>query len=198
MRVLFHVPRPPRAERAPLAYHGAMILETERLVLRPYLLSDATAVHAYGSDPEVCRYTEFGPNTWDDTLGFLGTAIAPTNTTIDLAITVRGADEVVGGISAKPHPGGKYELGWVLRRDLWGRGVATEAAKALLAHVAALPGTTLVFARCRPENRASYRVMEKIGLRFAERVPREKEVRGEWVDSLFYDVDIVDGRPVPA
>lgn len=174
-----------------------MILETERLILRPYRVSDATAVHRYGSDPEVCLYTDFGPNTWDDTLGFLQTAVHPIPPKIELAVTVRDDDVVVGGTGAWPVAEGRWEMGWVLRRDLWGRGYATEATHAVLNAVAGRGDVHTVFARCRPENAASARVMEKLGMLFVELIPREKEVRGEWVDSRVYEVTVA-GADVPA
>ena len=167
-----------------------MIVETERLVLRPYRVSDATAVHAYGSDPDVCRYTDFGPNTWDDTLGFLQTAVSPIPPRIELGITVLGDDKVVGGVGAWPVAEGRWEMGWVLHRDVWGRGYATEAARAVFDSVAGRGDVHTIFARCRPANAASAQVMEKLGMRYVELIPREKEVRGEWVDSQVYEAEI--------
>jgi ribosomal-protein-alanine N-acetyltransferase len=172
-----------------------VILETERLILRPYRVSDATAVHRYGSDPEVCRYTEFGPNTWDDTLGFLQTAVRPIPPKIELAITLAGDDAVGGGVGAWPVAEGRWEMGWVLRRDLWGLGYATEAARAVFGAVAERGDVHTIFARCRPENPASARVMEKLGMRFVELIPRETEVRGEWVDSRIYEASIANAAP---
>jgi ribosomal-protein-alanine N-acetyltransferase len=175
-----------------------VILETERLILRPYRVTDAAAVHEYGSDPEVCRYTEFGPNTWEDTVAFLASVMDAENPNIDLAITVRGDDAVVGGIGARRHTDTHLELGWVLRRDLWGHGIGTEAARAMFAHVAALPGTEVILCRCRPQNPASARIMEKIGMEFVERIDHEKEFRGEWVDTLVYQARIAPPGVVPA
>jgi ribosomal-protein-alanine N-acetyltransferase len=174
-----------------------VIIETERLILRPYRVADATAVHRYGSDPEVTRYTDFGPNTWDDTLAFLQTAVNPIPPKIELAVTVRDDDEVVGGVGAWPVADGRWEMGWVLRRDVWGRGYATEATSALFDAVAGRGDVHTIFARCRPENAASARVMEKLGMRYVELIPREHEVRGEWVDSRVYEVSI-PGVDVPA
>ncbi|MBN2177614.1 MAG: GNAT family N-acetyltransferase [Demequinaceae bacterium] len=173
-----------------------MIIETDRLVLRPYSTSDAEDVHAYGSDPEVCRTADFGPNTWEETVAFLASVTDPANSAIDLAITLAG--RVVGGISARPGDEGRYELGWVMRRDLWDQGYATEAARALVAHVLTLDGVTTISARCRPDNPASARVMEKAGLRFVTRIERDREVRGEWVDSLLYEMDVNPVGGVPA
>jgi [ribosomal protein S5]-alanine N-acetyltransferase len=175
-----------------------MIIETARLILRPYDPADAKAIHAYGSDPEVCRYTDFGPNTWEDTLEFLTTVTDPDHSSLDLAITLRETGEVVGGIAARPGDDGRYELGWVLRRDLWNQGLVTEAAQALIAHVLTLDGVMTICARCRPDNPASARVMEKAGLRFVTRIERDREVRGEWVDSLLYEMDAQPAGPVPA
>jgi ribosomal-protein-alanine N-acetyltransferase len=174
-----------------------VILETERLVLRPYRVSDATAVHLYGSDPEVCRYTDFGPNTWDDTLGFLQTAVHPIPPKIELGVTLRGDDAVVGGVGAWAVAEGRWEMGWVLRRDLWGHGYATEATSCVFDAVARRGDVHTIFARCRPENPASARVMEKLGMRFVELIPREKEVHGEWVDSRVFEATI-PGVDVPA
>ncbi len=46
-------------------------LPTSRLVLREFTAEDLAAVHAYGSDPQVTRWTVFGPNTENDTREFL-------------------------------------------------------------------------------------------------------------------------------
>lgn len=167
-----------------------MEIETERLVLRSYRISDATAVHAYGSDRVVTRYTDFGPNTWDDTLGFLQTATRPTPPKIELAITVKPFDDVVGGLGAWPTEPGVWEMGWVLAREHWGNGYATEATRAVLAAVVARPDVARVVARCRPENVRSARVMEKLGMTYRETIGREKEVRGAWVDSLLFALDV--------
>ncbi len=175
-----------------------MILETPRLVLRPFRVSDAPAVHVYGSDPVVTLYTDFGPNTWDDTLGYLQTATKPTPPTIELGVTLRDADEVVGAVHAHPVVEGKWEMGWVLRRDLWGQGLMTEAAGAVFDYLASQDDVEVIFARCRPENAASARVMEKLGMRYVETITRDREVRGEWVDSRVYETVLRSAPRVPA
>jgi RimJ/RimL family protein N-acetyltransferase len=116
---------------------------------------------------------------------------------IELAITLAGADAVVGSVGAWPVAEGRWEMGWVLHRDLWGQGYATEAARAVFESVAARGDVHTIFARCRPENPASARVMGKLGMRFVELIPREKQVRGEWVDSQVYEVTL-PGADVPA
>jgi RimJ/RimL family protein N-acetyltransferase len=62
---------------------------------------------------------------------------------------------------------GELELGYRLRPDAWGRGLATEGAAALLADALRRPEVTRVFAHALQSNPASLRVMEKIGMTYA-------------------------------
>jgi len=77
-------------------------LRTERLLLRDFQLDDFEAVHAYGSDPEVARYMEWGPNTPDDTRAFLTRALASQaiwpRLDFGLAIESRSLGMVIGSI----------------------------------------------------------------------------------------------------
>src|SRR4051794_17133450 len=113
-----------------------MHLATDRLRLREFTLDDLDAVHAYASDPEVCRYVEWGPNTIQTTRAFLaatvnGAEVEPRET-YTLAVTQAG--RVLGAVElsvvSEAHRRGV--MGYVLRRDAWGEGIATEATKALL------------------------------------------------------------------
>jgi len=78
------------------------------------------------------------------------------------------------------------ELGWVVRRDLWGQRIATEAVGAFVEWLVAEQGIVEFTARCRPQNRASSRVMEHIGMTYVERIPHDVVVRGEPADSEIY------------
>lgn len=70
------------------------------------------------------------------------------------------------------------EIGWLLRRDVWGRGYATEAATAVLAHGRALLGLERVIALIQPENAASIR----LALRLGGSLDRRTELRGQPAD----------------
>ena len=174
-----------------------MIIETERLILRTYRLADAAAIHRYGSDPEVARFSEHAPNTWEDTLRFLQDAVHPVPPKIQLGITLRGDDAVGGGVGAWPVAAGRWEMSWGLRRDLWGKGYAAEASSAVFDVVVARGDVRTVAARCRPENVASARVMEKLGMRFARLIPRDTAMLGEEMGAALYEVTVPVGD-VPA
>jgi ribosomal-protein-alanine N-acetyltransferase len=141
-------------------------IETERLVLRPLKATDADAVLVYMSDAEVCRYTVSGPWGPEEARHFAATVHDPEAFHYEFAVVERATGEVVGHAGCEPYGSDASELGWILRRDRWGRGYATEAARVVAAIAASLPGVAHVVARCHPDNAASARVMEKIGLAY--------------------------------
>jgi ribosomal-protein-alanine N-acetyltransferase len=179
-----------------------MDVVSERLVLRPFAQSDVDDVHVYASDPAVCFFTDWGPNSLEETHAFVAEAVAsgtPLNVAITLGKDLLGASgvvaagTVVGGLSAFGALRGPVEasptvreLGWVVRRDLWGQRIATEAVGAFVEHLVADHGIVEFTARCRPQNRASSRVMEHIGMTYVERIPADVIVRGEPADSEIY------------
>ena len=70
------------------------------------------------------------------------------------------------------------EIGWRLRRDAWGAGFATEAARAVLEHAFTALGLAEVVADIHPENTRSVRVAEKIGLLLRGRRPHQRQHHG--------------------
>jgi len=171
-----------------------MTLTTDRLILRPYRESDFEAVHEYGSDPEVVRYTSFGPNTEEDTRSFLRRALeaAQEEPRLDygFAIILQAENRLIGGCGL--HRSGTHpriaELGYVLHRNYWGRGYATEAARALLAFGFEELSLHRIFARCDPANVASARIMEKIGMQREGHLREAEWHKERWWDLLLYAI----------
>jgi RimJ/RimL family protein N-acetyltransferase len=166
-------------------------LATPRLTLREFSAEDFAAVDAYGSDPQVTRWTVFGPNSERDTRGFLQQARVSRaerpRRNFDLAVTLSGDGRLIGGCGLRrTDVVGEAFIGYVLRRDAWGRGYATEAARALLAFGFERLGLRRIFADCHPANMASWRVMEKLGMRREGHFREEKLVKGEWWDRYVY------------
>jgi RimJ/RimL family protein N-acetyltransferase len=167
-----------------------MELVTERLVIRDFRASDLEAVHAYAGDWDVCRYTDWGPDTIEETGRFLDGAKAASltipRTTYDLAIALQDG-QLVGGaalvIDSVAHRRGR--IGYVLRHDAWDRGYATEAARELIRFGTSL-GLHRIEATCHPDNTGSTRVMQKAGMTYEGRMRDHLLVRGAWRDSLLY------------
>ncbi|MFP4056730.1 MAG: GNAT family N-acetyltransferase [Candidatus Brocadiia bacterium] len=167
-------------------------LHTERLALREFEERDWTAVHRYAADPEVVRFMQWGPNAEAETQGFVARAIAAQaaqpRTGYELAI-VRAADGQLigsGGLRLADAQARSGSIGYCLARPFWGRGYATEAAKALLGLAFDSLGLHRVWAACDVENAASARVLQKAGLIREGRLREHKWVKGRWRDSLLF------------
>jgi ribosomal-protein-alanine N-acetyltransferase len=78
-------------------------------------------------------------------------------------ITVPPSDQAIGSVACSIR-GHAVDLGYVLSREFWGRGYATEAASAVFDWVASLERVFRVWATCDVENFASVRVLERIGM----------------------------------
>ncbi|SEI94550.1 GNAT family N-acetyltransferase [Demequina mangrovi] len=179
-----------------------MTLETARLLLRPFTTDDAADVHVYASDPAVCRFTDWGPNSTEDTDAWIEVAAdagSPAHWAITLKEDTVGsagripAGTVVGGVGVYGEDRGPLdatpdirELGWVVRRDLWGRGIATEAVHAVIEALREDDALEQVHARCRPEHKASAKVMAHLGLALDRRVENDIERDGRWMHSDLY------------
>jgi RimJ/RimL family protein N-acetyltransferase len=149
-------------------------LATERLIIREMRRSDVESLHRLFSDPLFMRfwpvfdrrrtehwveeslrnYAQYRFGLW--------------------ALTLRGSDEAIGdcglglinGLEGTDATeiGGQIQIGWHVRRDLWGQGLATEAARACRDYAFDHLDLSALSALIQPENTASRRVAEKIGM----------------------------------
>ena len=153
-----------------------VLLETDRLTLRRFTPADADELWALDSDPEVVRYTNAGlsgggPPSRADAVRRLQGFIARYAT--DGAPAVGAAEDratgaFLGWFQFPPTESpGEAELGFRLVKAAWGRGMATEGARALVAAGFGNLGVTRVVASALAANTASIHVMENAGLRFA-------------------------------
>ncbi|MFI5956449.1 GNAT family N-acetyltransferase [Cryptosporangium sp. NPDC051539] len=156
-----------------------------RLLLRPFRLTDESAVHRYAADPEVTRYTDWGPNTIADTAAFIESVVDPPPSVHPFAVVVRDRGDLIGAAELRVLSD-HGEIGYTLARRWWGQGYATEAATLLIGHAFGPLGLHRLEATCDPENLASARVLAKVGFRSVERLPDHLLVRGRWRDSLLF------------
>ena len=137
-----------------------MYQETKRLILCPFTLADAPALHEILSDPEVMRHIE-PPFDEIRTRAFLEQAAlcAPPRV---FALREKTTDALVGHVIFHPFEEDAWELGWVLGRIFWGRGYASEATAALLDYAcrAGIPRLVIEFL---PAQSASRRLAQKFG-----------------------------------
>ncbi len=164
-------------------------LKTERLLLRPFKLSDIDAVLEYASDPQWATYY---PGPYDRKRAEYSVAFAVSTSRdkgAEFAIVYDG--RVVGLVCLNVDPEDrerKAELGYDIARNVWGLGLATEATSAVCDWGFREYALAKIYAGAVARNRRSIRVMEKLGMT-REAVRRSDEVEdGERVDSVLYSV----------
>ena len=145
----------------------ASSLGTERLVLRMFRDEDLDAYAAFCADPYVMRFLGDGrPMSRSDAWRHMAMLVGHWSLRGYgmWAVEERSTGALVGRIGLhRPEgwPGG--ELGWTLAREHWGRGFATEGARAALEYAFGELGWKRVISLIHPENRASIRVAERLG-----------------------------------
>lgn len=141
-------------------------LETARLLLRKPSADDARRLFAsYARDQEVTRYLTWHPHRSVSEserviARFIEAWVAETE--FCWFMCSRETDELLGSLTARNHPTG-IELGYVLARAAWGKGLMVEAVTAVTDWAFSEPMISQVRAICDNENRASIRVLEKAG-----------------------------------
>ncbi|HET9495274.1 MAG TPA: GNAT family protein [Chloroflexia bacterium] len=145
-------------------------LETERLVLRRPRMEDAADVFEYRSDPEVIRTVTFDLHvSIEDSQAWLQRTLerAPAESgACVFALELKSSGKMIGtcGIFLDDVGHARAGTAYVLNRAYWGQGLTTEALRAVVDLGFLRLGFNRIFALCLPENVASARVMEKVGM----------------------------------
>jgi RimJ/RimL family protein N-acetyltransferase len=151
-----------------------VVLETERLVLRRFTPEDVELVTALDADPRVMRYINGGRPTPHDEIrdDYLPAWLAYYERGERYgfwAAIEKATGTFLGWFHLRPEPGGEDdepELGYRLSAAAWGRGFATEGSRALIRRAFQELGARRIYATTMVVNVASWRVMEKAGLRY--------------------------------
>lgn len=169
-------------------------IETDRLLLRPNRREDIDALHTIWTDPDVRRYL------WDDVVISREAAKSTVEKSIDSWRRHGFGHWVVERISRRGEPIGHCglqlgsgplegnELLYGLLPDFWGKGYATEAARAALRFGFRHCGMKRIVAGADPPNAASFSVMERLGMRF------EKRAMIDALEVICYQIEAGDFR----
>jgi len=182
-------------------------LPTARLLLRPFVASDAPAVQRLVSAREVASRTASIPHPYPDGAAAAWIALRPeqhqSGVSTDWAITT-AADGVVGGIGLRfSAPQLHAELGYWIGVPWWGRGFATEAASAVVRHGLRTLGLKRVHAHHMADNPASGAVLRKAGMKWEGRLRSHFQRDGRFHDMELWGVlddehERQEARPVAA
>jgi ribosomal-protein-alanine N-acetyltransferase len=149
---------------------NTLILETERLLLRPLSADEADPLHRISNEPKVRLYL------WDDkpvseatikSLISQSDRMFSTEEVGVFGVQMRASEDLVGFCGFVRLAGmEETELWYELTQEVWGRGLATEAAWACVRYAFEEVGMERVIAGADEPNTASLRVIEKLGMKF--------------------------------
>ena len=152
-----------------------LIIETDRLILRPWLLSDAADLFELASDPAVGPIAGWPPHkSVEDSSNIIKAVLSAPET---YAVVLKSSGELVGcaGFNAgeaasMPLANDELELGYWIGKPYWGHGFATEAARAVIKHGFTDLGLSGIHSGYYDGNDRSRNVLEKLGFEFVRTV----------------------------
>lgn len=168
---------------------------TERLRLRPFTRGDVEAVYAYRQREDVARYLfdvelsrEECALAIQQRIGQV--ALETTDDKIILAVDRLETGTLIGEVSLiwRSVDARQGEVGWIFDPEHQGQGFATEAAAALLDLAFGEGDMHRVIARCDVRNLASFRLMERLGMRREAHFREHAIFKGEWDEEFIYAI----------
>jgi RimJ/RimL family protein N-acetyltransferase len=168
-------------------------IRTQRLVLRPFAISDLDGLLAIQSLPEVARYLYWEPRDREQVRAALGNMIRGSSLVtqgdvLTLAVVLPPDGTLIGEVILKwcsvEHRQG--EIGYVFHPRYGGRGYATEAAAVMLRLGFDALGLHRIVGRLDGRNAASARLLARLGMRREAHFRESEIVKGEWTDEIVY------------
>ena len=170
-------------------------IETARLTLRYFAPGDFDDLYAYQSRSDVARYLRWDARDRAQARQALErqcreTALNAEGDWLTFAVVWREAGRVVGevGLRLLSREHRQAEIGFVFNPGYHGRGLATEAAEAMLMLGFDTLGWHRITGSCDARNRGSARLMERIGMRREAHFINNEIVKGHWADELVYAI----------
>ena len=144
------------------------IIETPRLYLREFELSDARSMFDLNSDKEVIKYTgDDHFSSESEALNFIKNYDHYKNHGFGRwAVILKENNTFIGWTGLKLNEENDIDIGFRFFRKYWGRGYASESAEAVLDYGFNFLKIDLIVGRVAPENKASVRILEKLGMKF--------------------------------
>lgn len=169
-------------------------LHTDRLVLRAFEEADAQPLFSHAANPSVTRFTLWNYHlTIADTMQFVrdyARCRYIEGVPEPYAICLKDDPRPVGAVGCfwVSEPNHTMELGYWIGEPFWGRGLNVEAARAVLRYAFEVCKPERMQARVIAGNRASVRVLEKLGFQFEGTLRSSLFRRGNFEDVLFFSL----------
>ena len=167
-----------------------LTLITERLILRPFKTEDAGEVFAYASDEENTRYMIWERHkTIKDSLDFINSELEnyKKGGCYDYAFVLKETGGVIGsGGSMAVNAPHSAEIGYIIDKKYWGRGLVPEAMAAIVGFLTGELKIKRIEAKHFAENEKSGRVMQKIGMQYEGLLRQKVFAQGRYWDVKQY------------
>ena len=172
---------------------GLPTLQTERLVIRPFELSDAKEVQRLAGDREIAATTINIPHPYEDGMAeqWIATHAArfDKGEAAEFAVCDREKGNLVGAIALLLKLDyERAEIGYWVGKPYWGVGYCTEAAREIIRYGFEQLGLNRIFGEFMAGNVASGRVMEKVGMKYEGRLRQHMKKWGEFQDMVVYSI----------
>ena len=168
-----------------------MILETERLLIRPITIEDKNEIFAYRRDKETNKYQGWIPETIEEVEVFIDKISKQINiaeTWFQFVIVNKECNKIIGdiGIHFIDKANQQTEIGCTLNKDFQNKGFATEALKNVIDYLFNELNKHRIIASIDPENKSSIRLVERLGFRKEAHFIQSLFINDKWVDDLIY------------
>ena len=170
-------------------------LQSERLLIRPFLKSDLEAFSAYRSDPDIAKYQSWEiPYTMKQALLFLANINRFKPGTpgewYQLAVERRDQPGIIGDVAFQisSDDARQAEIGFTFNRSFQNKGYATEAVNCLLNYLFTQMILHRVVAICDVENDSSVRLLERVGMRQEGHFIENVWFKGSWGSEYLYAI----------
>ncbi len=177
---------------------GTRILETDRLILRPFRVDDAGAMFAnWANDPEVTRYLTWPPHSSVDVSRDVLRGWISQYDRLDYyswAIVLRSLGQPIGSIAVVKHDDdlAMVQMGYCIGRQWWRQGLTSEALQRLVRFFFDAVGVNRLEATHDPRNSHSGQVMRKSGLRYEGTMRQAARNNQGLCDSAIYAILAAD------
>lgn len=170
-----------------------MILETQRLLLRPIQQEDKSEIFKYRSDSETNKYQGWIPKTMEDVENFISKVAVTFNepeTWFQLVVVEKGSGEIIGdvGIHFMGNENKQVEIGCTLDKHIQGKGYASESLEEVIDHLFSNFNKHRITTSIDPNNVNSVRLVERLGFRKEAHFVKSLFFNGDWVDDLVYAI----------
>ena len=149
-----------------------MPLETDRLLFTEWKPEDWLTFRPIATDPDVMKYINNGESWPDEQIKEFVNRQIDNSTQYGFCLwklLKKPTEKLIGFCGLQPlFESGEIEIGWWLAKSSWGQGLATEAAMKVVEYGFGKIGLERIVAIAQPQNTASIRVMEKLGMRYVK------------------------------